>query len=80
MVTYDKALKLAPKTVKFVIPWQFKGSRTYHFRGIVDDQVIVRRWLLSKRRWHYEAWDESNFLVWGQSIIVRKERVQSHGR
>lgn len=31
------------------------NNRTIHIRAIVDDQVVYRFWVRSKRRWQYEV-------------------------
>lgn len=59
--------------VRFKLDFGLSNRR--EIRGIVDDQAIVRTWLVHKKRWHYEALDDIWFAVNAQHIIdVRRSK------
>jgi hypothetical protein len=45
----------------------------WHIRGIMDGLAICRRWMPTKRKWHYEALNATWFEVFGPHIqkVVR---------
>lgn len=59
-------------------PWTIPGARfryfktVYHIRGIIDGQVVMRKWRFTKRRWVYEVEGPIWFEINKQHIRIMK--------
>jgi len=52
------------------------GNLNYHVRGIVDNQVVVKRWLKNRGRWQYECLGASWLIANSDHLTLVKLKGQ----